>query len=930
MKNIKLIILSLSFLFPSIAFSCPNLDVNGDGRLSSIDALLVINALNSESAARSPNHDVNCDGRVSAIDALLIINALNSGSNGNSGNTNSSGTNTPPNSNLPPQQNNNNVPDIYLDIENNDLDVNFISIDEFKTFDRNLQITGPGVIRRSDATNITVSDNGEGNDPAAATFSMRESNLQSTWGGTRVSNHERLLTPNGNRPARYGSYNASLSNMDYSISNEPPNNRIEGSYSFANGVSSASKNELVYESPNASSDLDFSTSKEIFIRLFNDHFIPMSGFTPEFEIILKDRSGATHSLKYVATTPTEPYAVAVRAGSLHGPGLKLLRAKIDAFRSRIDVSKISGFTLKILAGPAQDGLIDYIRVDNPSNIFSPEDYGSASISGNRQNSSCKYAKLTYKSMYDQGLNDWMSIWGQNNLDMFSSDISQTSPCMKAKIEEAMNLCGSDGKLKINTYNYYDNNSAYKSRNHTDAQLDLLRTWTDQLSLSQGNNDDCVTMLLTNQGIHYINQIRNNGITQNLDYSNNQLNLVRHQGVSSFTRYFDENCRALTDAEVQNITNNHPNEICPDLAFRHLVTPISLKWDNHDEHKESISVVSFPLDKEEGKFYTWRASETMPLLVHDPLKTGKITSASQLFGGWAFGGKGQSASLMSSLFKAEKWENGYEALSSLDLNRDSEISGNELKDLSLWFDKNQNGISEEGEVVSLDKANVTKLFYGPTKVEDDGKSISLSVGYERIIDSKKVTGATVDWFSDSYDSATEAVVSFEAKRALRTSDETIKQDNSLTSNTTKPNPADPINGVWEWTADEVKFDNKRKVPVGGLIYINKKDQGFTGVSVNEVPVQISSNNKNIAKIKSISNEIKFEGSDVPGEVKGSRNLSFTINSKGVVTQTDAIFSEDAFSGSHILKGKSTTTHKDSKTEKEINITYNWTAKKLIKK
>lgn len=67
-----------------------NLDVNADGRISSIDALLIINVLNSRSSpirvqdlpAPPPFVDVNGDYRVSALDALLVINELNMRSSG--------------------------------------------------------------------------------------------------------------------------------------------------------------------------------------------------------------------------------------------------------------------------------------------------------------------------------------------------------------------------------------------------------------------------------------------------------------------------------------------------------------------------------------------------------------------------------------------------------------------------------------------------------------------------------------------------------------------------------------------------------------------------------------------------------------------------------------------------------------------------------
>jgi hypothetical protein len=55
-------------------------DVNDDGQVSSIDALLVINALNRQGQSDNETFtDVNNDGRRSAIDALRVINRLNRG-----------------------------------------------------------------------------------------------------------------------------------------------------------------------------------------------------------------------------------------------------------------------------------------------------------------------------------------------------------------------------------------------------------------------------------------------------------------------------------------------------------------------------------------------------------------------------------------------------------------------------------------------------------------------------------------------------------------------------------------------------------------------------------------------------------------------------------------------------------------------------------
>ena len=74
--------------FPGIAPDqlAARLDVNGDGYLSPVDALLIINALNAAASDEddpaewqpiSDSRDVNGDGVVSPLDALLVINRIN-------------------------------------------------------------------------------------------------------------------------------------------------------------------------------------------------------------------------------------------------------------------------------------------------------------------------------------------------------------------------------------------------------------------------------------------------------------------------------------------------------------------------------------------------------------------------------------------------------------------------------------------------------------------------------------------------------------------------------------------------------------------------------------------------------------------------------------------------------------------------------------
>ena len=113
----------------------------------------------------------------------------------------------------------------------------------------------------------------------------------------------------------------------------------------------------------------------------------------------------------------------------------------------------------------------------------------------------------------------------------------------------------------------------------------------------------------------------------------------------------------------------------------------------DELQDHFADVRFDADGTGlKKRWTW-ISKDAGWLVHDPRHTGKITSALQMFGGvtfWMF------------------WNNGYEALRSLDDNGDGVLTGEELKGLAIWRDVNKNGISESGEVFTLAYWGITAI------------------------------------------------------------------------------------------------------------------------------------------------------------------------------------------------------------------------------
>jgi hypothetical protein len=192
---------------------------------------------------------------------------------------------------------------------------------------------------------------------------------------------------------------------------------------------------------------------------------------------------------------------------------------------------------------------------------------------------------------------------------------------------------------------------------------------------------------------------------------------------------DKNCNATVLSE---------NKLQCDAIVVQSFSPISLLISDAVDWKALGTRVSFPLHPEAqaGSTFDWYASAHTPLLVHDPERTGEITRPEQLFGNYAFG---------------KKWANGYEALATLDKNGDGKVSGDELASLGVWFDMNQNGISEAGEVRYFDKLPIDALYYEVTRVSDSQPVYYYAErGFDvKLQDGTIITRPSVDWTSVEY-------------------------------------------------------------------------------------------------------------------------------------------------------------------------------------
>jgi hypothetical protein len=128
-------------------------------------------------------------------------------------------------------------------------------------------------------------------------------------------------------------------------------------------------------------------------------------------------------------------------------------------------------------------------------------------------------------------------------------------------------------------------------------------------------------------------------------------------------------------------------------------------------------------------YSWVRADTA-FLVLDMGNTGRITSGHQLFGSVSF-----------NMF----WSDGYRALDALDDNRDGVLRESELAGLAVWFDRNQDGVSEPGEVVPITKAGIAAISARSTGSDGDSlmNSTGLTMSDGRVL-------PTYDWTTEPLD------------------------------------------------------------------------------------------------------------------------------------------------------------------------------------
>jgi len=349
--------------------------------------------------------------------------------------------------------------------------------------------------------------------------------------------------------------------------------------------------------------------------------------------------------------------------------------------------------------------------------------------------------------------------------------------------------------------------------------------------------------------------------------------------------------------------------CEAVKFDYeLDTPISLLFDESYDLESNISIVAFTLNPQSKKrFWTWKGSAKSPLLVYDPEHKGAITGPDALLGSWAFGGK-RSANRGPST----PWSHGFEALGLLDSNRDSKLSGDELRPLGLWFDQDQDARSEPGEVRDLQEAGVTELSLSDVISNATNRSFEVTKGFTAKINGKEIQGRAVDWFGEGSDSQHQLL----AKQVFF-SPVPGSGKGAPSADSSKGSIAGELfsEGVWVWTLRESESSLDRS----GFFALSINEGIVSGSTISETPLSITSRGtkKDVSAIQFSS----LEGIAHSISKDGAIQLTFATKIRSGTIQSSARLSHDGIT----MYGTSTASLGVGADKK--NITYGWTARRI---
>ena len=328
------------------------------------------------------------------------------------------------------------------------------------------------------------------------------------------------------------------------------------------------------------------------------------------------------------------------------------------------------------------------------------------------------------------------------------------------------------------------------------------------------------------------------------------------------------------------------------TFNEFTSPVSLLWSSDVKIRDVASRSKFPLNPAEaGKWFVWRGSGLTPLVIWDPGKSGFVLGAEQLFGTHTWG---------------KEWKHGYEPLATLDKDSNGWLEGDELKEISLWFDFNQDGISDKGEVKDLKDVGVTALGVKVTATDEKNGEVHAAKGFRRTVNGATIEGASVDWFSGAEDGRF-------GMEVLDDNSLQVAKNIDQATMSTAFDPLDAVSGLWDWrVVDQASGELPENMPHGTFVLYstNKKIEGTVYVMDQFAPNR-----------SGIGERVSYQSISGAAEAgaKGQARVTFSSkNQAGGSVESVAQLSEDGM----YLAGVTTEQQERGK----VPVKYAWVARR----
>jgi hypothetical protein len=376
----------------------------------------------------------------------------------------------------------------------------------------------------------------------------------------------------------------------------------------------------------------------------------------------------------------------------------------------------------------------------------------------------------------------------------------------------------------------------------------------------------------------------------------------------FEMYFDKNCK--------QIPGPVSGPACASRTLEPRYTPISLVWNGDTSAAWSMGMTTtqFKVNPQQGgKWYSWRASSQLPLLVKKGVEPAERITGKSLFGSFTDGGKLVGG-------KRIPWTNGFEPLRLMDTNADHILNQKELDAMSLWFDNDRDGVIDTGELMELREMGVTKIYLGNEEHDATLQVPIIQQGFERRTEKGKViSGALIDWGTASGMTPESATIRSqstkqEEKMAIADQKKTTVDIRKVSSEVQSE-----LRGVWNFHINGVT-DPKRKADIpgdGALTLEVDIDGGISGISMTHTPIA-----PNDADVRSIVRAVLLSG-HITSVTQKYIDFEFTITNPEVAGERSGIFTRARL---HRKNGTMTGTSKiDAKIRSDVG-RFDWMAQK----